>query len=638
LELGLLLVVATYAVVQMVGGLGSPLYPLIFVLIAFLVVYLPQWIGFALVAVAIGIEVCLALFGVDRVQPGDVFIHAIFIIFFALINLVFTRTEIARTRHRAKCQIEQAKQAMASDARDFRLTAPASGQNGILTREQETERRSLSSVSEVRCSMYHHVDLLKRTMGLHSCLVLWLDSSGETLRILECVSDSTDKIAARNIGKGEGVLGAILQSGKNLKIKEIKPGYSGLPYYNEGVVVTDFIGVPITERGGLRGALLADRVSGAEFTEYETETLVASVDSLVRIIANERVFSELQKTKSEQGMLLAASEQLAHVIAEKDVVNAALEAAGRIANFDIAAMALIDRNGRQVVLKAIGRKAEDLEGIRLSSISGLAAAALKNRHFLPYRGELDPKQQIVFDKKTQKVFARMRSAMVLPIVAGEEPLGTLTLACAAQSAYGEEVRTLLQVMTNQLGAVLHNARMVKRLEEMAATDGLTGLANHRVFQEDLDKKLASANRFRKELSLILCDVDKFKGVNDKFGHPVGDMVLKGVAETLRRSVVRDTDLPARYGGEEFVILCEGTSTDGAVKLAERIRKDLEGQVFRADQGELKVTISMGIATFPIHAHTRDDLIERSDTALYAAKHGGRNQVLVWEKGMGKAAS
>jgi two-component system cell cycle response regulator len=225
----------------------------------------------------------------------------------------------------------------------------------------------------------------------------------------------------------------------------------------------------------------------------------------------------------------------------------------------------------------------------------------------------------------------MRSCMVLPLTAGEKPLGTLTLAAQQAGRFDEEVRTTLQVMTHQLGTVLQNARMYKKLEELATTDGLTGLPNHRVFQEELDKKLASAARFRTELSIIFCDVDKFKGVNDTYGHPVGDMVLKGLARILKETVVRDTDLPARYGGEEFAVVCEGTDTKGAVQLAERIRQDLEKEIFMTDQGKLRVTISMGVATYPVHALKKEELLERADIALYASKEGGRNQVRTWEK-------
>jgi diguanylate cyclase (GGDEF)-like protein len=156
-----------------------------------------------------------------------------------------------------------------------------------------------------------------------------------------------------------------------------------------------------------------------------------------------------------------------------------------------------------------------------------------------------------------------------------------------------------------------------------------------VFQEELDRQLATATRFNNEMSVIMCDVDHFKKVNDTYGHPVGDTVLRGLSETLRRNVVRDTDLPARYGGEEFAIVCAGTDTAGALKLAERIRSDLETQTFHTEKGDLAVTISIGISTFPHHARQKATLVDRADLALYAAKEGGRNQVKVWCKELKK---
>jgi diguanylate cyclase (GGDEF)-like protein len=472
-------------------------------------------------------------------------------------------------------------------------------------------------------------------MGLNTCLLLWLDGRGDRLRILECVSDESDNITRRKIEKREGVVGAVLQSRAPVALKGLRPGYPGIPYYEAGARVTDFLGVPVAEGAALRGVLCADRIGGRPFDKVEEENLVAAVESILRTVSNERIFTQLQKAKSEQGKLLGASGALARALAEDDVVDAALEAASEIATYDVAAVSLEDKRGRQVIRKALGEDAEQLEGVAVSGSSSLAAAAFKNRHFLPYRGEFDPKQQVLFTKAVQKVFQRMRSALVLPLICGDQPVGTLTLATATPGAYDEEVRTTLQVMTNQLGTALQNARMVRRLEELATTDGLTGLPNHRVFQEELDRQLATAVRFNKEMSVILCDVDHFKKVNDTHGHPVGDVVLKGLGETLRRNVVRDTDLPARYGGEEFAIVCAGTGTAGATKLAERIRKDLEGQTFHSDKGDFQVTISIGVATFPHHARERETLVERSDIALYTAKESGRNRVVVWKKDLKK---
>jgi diguanylate cyclase (GGDEF)-like protein len=170
-----------------------------------------------------------------------------------------------------------------------------------------------------------------------------------------------------------------------------------------------------------------------------------------------------------------------------------------------------------------------------------------------------------------------------------------------------------------------NAAAVKRLEEMATIDGLTGCLNKRTFLEELDKRLKSAERFGRKLSLIVTDIDHFKNVNDTYGHATGDVVIKELGAILR-NVKRETDIVARFGGEEFCVLCEETDTPGAIHLAERVRVELGETVFQTELGKLQVRASLGVATFPMHARTAAELFEVTDKALYAAKHAGRNQV------------
>jgi diguanylate cyclase (GGDEF)-like protein len=265
--------------------------------------------------------------------------------------------------------------------------------------------------------------------------------------------------------------------------------------------------------------------------------------------------------------------------------------------------------------------------------SGLAGSVYKTGHFLPYRGNFDAGSQIVYTKESQKPFTNIKSLLVMPLNSGKEILGTLMVGSAGRDIYTEDMRTTLQVMINQLGTKLQNAQMVQKLKDMATTDGLTGLPNRRAFEDELVRQLAHSNRFNSPTSVIMCDVDKFKNVNDVYGHQVGDDVLRSLGKTLKNIIVRDTDMPARYGGEEFIIICGGTDTDGAVQLGERVRRDLEKQIFNTEKGALRCTISMGVATYPEHARDKDSIVERADQALYAAKEGGRNQVRIWKKGM-----
>jgi diguanylate cyclase (GGDEF)-like protein len=161
---------------------------------------------------------------------------------------------------------------------------------------------------------------------------------------------------------------------------------------------------------------------------------------------------------------------------------------------------------------------------------------------------------------------------------------------------------------------------------MATTDGLTGLTNHRTFQERLSDLVARSARHGHKAAILLCDVDHFKKVNDTYGHPIGDEVLRRVARVLLEAV-RKIDIPARYGGEEFAVVLEATDLDGAVRLAERIRTDVGALEIESDKGSLTVTMSIGVATFPEDAKDEAMLIEHADHALYHAKQTGRNKVV-----------
>jgi diguanylate cyclase (GGDEF)-like protein len=178
--------------------------------------------------------------------------------------------------------------------------------------------------------------------------------------------------------------------------------------------------------------------------------------------------------------------------------------------------------------------------------------------------------------------------------------------------------------------------MLARLEEMATLDGMTGLYNKRALIEVGTQKLKSAKRFSKPLSLLVCDIDHFKKVNDTYGHDVGDVVIKGFGEVLKR-VKRDTDAVGRFGGEEFVVVCEQTDERGAEQLAERIRTELEAEKFHTELGTLQVTCSVGVAPFPNAGQTWEQLFKATDEALYASKRGGRNRVTVWSPRLSSAA-
>jgi diguanylate cyclase (GGDEF)-like protein len=301
--------------------------------------------------------------------------------------------------------------------------------------------------------------------------------------------------------------------------------------------------------------------------------------------------------------------------------------AREFACFDFAVVTLFDRAGSQHEIRAAsGEFAQELVGKRFAHNTGLVSMVVSNRHALPYRGDYDPARQMVFAPGL--VPPPTPSLLVLPLLVHERALGTLILGSRRRGAFGDAVRPTLEVLASHVAVSLSGARLLRRLEELATTDGLTSLLNKRALLEAGAQKLKSAMRFNKPLALMVCDIDYFKRVNDTYGHDIGDLVIRGLSDVLRR-VKRDTDIVGRFGGEEFVVVCEETDARGAGLLAERIRTELAATVFHTELGPLQVTCSVGVAPYPAAGRDWDALFHATDEALYASKRNGRNLVTLW---------
>jgi diguanylate cyclase (GGDEF)-like protein len=213
------------------------------------------------------------------------------------------------------------------------------------------------------------------------------------------------------------------------------------------------------------------------------------------------------------------------------------------------------------------------------------------------------------------------------LVGGPEYLGAISIA-RRDAEFTREEEELLEYLAGQAVVSIENASLHETVERQAVTDELTGLANVRALASILTRELERGRRFDSPLSLVMLDIDDFKLVNDTHGHPQGDEVLAQVAGVLRAHS-RDIDAPARYGGEEMVVVVPGTDSQGAARLAERMREAIERtQVAGVGGGPaLFVTASFGVASVPESASDRDTLIAAADSALYQAKRAGKNRVV-----------
>jgi diguanylate cyclase (GGDEF)-like protein len=217
----------------------------------------------------------------------------------------------------------------------------------------------------------------------------------------------------------------------------------------------------------------------------------------------------------------------------------------------------------------------------------------------------------------------------IALSAGAMSGGLLVLYPPTSAGFDDEAIQLAEWLAGRASIALQNAHLHRLTRQLASTDELTQLANRRQFDEALNAEVVRAERFRDQVAIVVADLDNFKTVNDRFGHDVGDLVLRAFAASIRANV-RDVDLPARYGGEEFTVLLPSTDAEGGRQLAERLRVAAEEMVVDAgDAGDVRVTSSFGVASFP-EEPSAAALLRAADRALYRAKTAGKNTVITAE--------
>ena len=205
--------------------------------------------------------------------------------------------------------------------------------------------------------------------------------------------------------------------------------------------------------------------------------------------------------------------------------------------------------------------------------------------------------------------------------------GAFFLESSRKKAFSDSDRDLLARLATSAGLAIEKLQIIEQANALATHDGLTGLINHRQFQAMLKDEITRAIRYDDPLSLVLCDIDFFKKVNDAYGHQFGDQVLREISTKLKEKTREGVDFVARYGGEEFALVLVKTDASTAVDTVERIRQHVADITFKGPRGEdIHVTMSFGIAVYKEHAKQIDMLIQKADKALYRAKETGRNKV------------
>jgi diguanylate cyclase (GGDEF)-like protein len=642
LELGALALVLAFALAQasevLAPGADAPLQPLVYLVLGTLVATLPRSVGGALVALALGLEA--ALWWSRGARPEDVpavAAHAAFAVLFALLYHAVLGARMAAVRRAEDAAVERRRRDLDERARLLRLLA-AGGQPVDGDRVERAARLAEAAVLETDAAARGLLEVAEAALGAHTVAAWLLSDDDAELRLWEGRSCSA-RVAER-LPAGEGPLGGVVKRCAPVRL------YGTVRFanhYDDGTRPRALLAVPLLARvgGHLRGVVLADRLDDRPFSEDDERLLARLATELARAATAERLILDGRASRDEKERFYGAIERLNRTTTPREVFDAVLEAAAGMVTVDFGAVTLFEPGAAggprhrvaHVTLapggagEADGRSAPldrataGLQGKEFADNGGLVACAVRLGSTLPAK-DLRLADAVVFDDATR--LKGLASLKILPLRAGESVLGTMVVGARKAGAYQDEAVRQLEVVAMQAGDSILRARLFEATERLATTDGLTGLVNHRTFQGRLDEHLAAAQRYGKKVSLLLTDIDHFKAVNDTYGHPVGDAVLKGVARILQKEA-RTTDVAARYGGEEFAVVMPETDLAGALRTAERIREKVGQAVFRTEQGELRLTISIGVATFPQDARTKAELIELADGGLYHAKRHGRNQ-------------
>ena len=223
-----------------------------------------------------------------------------------------------------------------------------------------------------------------------------------------------------------------------------------------------------------------------------------------------------------------------------------------------------------------------------------------------------------------------RSVAAVPMLAHGSVLGIIYVEFQERrSSLRQTDERFFETMAAAGANALRNAQLFDEMEHKTRSDYLTGLVNHRSFNAMLSAELARARRHGHQLSLLIADIDHLKAINDKLGHVIGDSVIREIAETLRMSC-RNADMAARYGGEEFGVILPEAPLVEALQVAERIRERVNESIYT---GAGHVTVSIGVASYPTDALSKDDLVKAAERAVLISKNGGRNRVSYFDAGL-----
>jgi diguanylate cyclase (GGDEF)-like protein len=350
------------------------------------------------------------------------------------------------------------------------------------------------------------------------------------------------------------------------------------------------------------------------FEQRDLDVLVTAAGQVSVAVENARLFAEEQRRSRQLAFLNNVSRT---AISSDDPVHMLSQIANEIQKnfvFDHIGIGLLDYGTKEVEIKAEAGVTAHAMGKRIPLGTGILGRVART-------GERALVQNALPGNLTG-ILPGSRAVLCIPITYGESLLGILNIESCNENAFTPQDVLILNTLADLLATALHNAFVFQKLQQQSITDGLTGIKTRRFFWEALSAEWKRASRSGRPFSVVLIDLDKFKEVNDTMGHFEGDLVLARVGRLLEQKS-RQSNVVARYGGDEFIVLMPETGAEQAQVLAERLRQWIAADPMLAEH---HVTGSFGVASFPNHGFSIEDIIRVADAGMYVSKRSGGNLV------------
>ncbi|MEO0096046.1 MAG: sensor domain-containing diguanylate cyclase [candidate division WOR-3 bacterium] len=345
-------------------------------------------------------------------------------------------------------------------------------------------------------------------------------------------------------------------------------------------------------------------------------------------LSNRRTVESLKNKVKEMETLNEIVRAINSSLEPKEILKIIMEKTADFIKAEGWSILLVDRSNQELVFEAAaGEAGKQLIGMRLKINQGVAGwVARTGKSLIVEDVSKDPRFYNGVDKKTKFT---TKSILCVPMKSRDEIIGVVeVINKIGGEPFTKDDLEIFENLVQHVTIALRNAQMYRKMEETSITDDLTKLYNTRYCNQVLDELIKQRLSTRAKISLIFFDVDFFKLVDDNYGHLVGSETLKLIGARAK-SVIREKDIAVRYGGDEYIIILPDTDKPTAAIIAERIRKAIEEKPFPAQEDRFfNVTITLGVATFPDDALSRDELIGRADKAMYQGKMTGRNKVVV----------